>query len=132
MSEIRLEIFGEPVAQGRPRAFKKGNMIGMYDPKKSSTWKDSIKIQAINQKATMLSGAISMHASFYLTRPKSLSKKVKHHIKKPDVDNLLKSLKDALKSICYHDDSQIVRVIVEKEYSTYKPGVLVLLKQIEN
>lgn len=134
MSVIRLEIFGEPVAQGRPRAFRRGNFIGMYDPKKSSTWKDSIKMQAIAQKAEMLEGAIRMEARFFLTRPKSLPKKVKHHIKKPDVDNLLKSVKDALKSICYHDDSQICLVVVSKEYVSEqrKPGVAILITEIDN
>lgn len=131
MSEIRLEIFGEPVAQGRPRAFRRGNFIGMYDPKKSSTWKDSVRMQAIAKKTEMLSGAIYMETTFYLTRPKSLPKKVVYHVKKPDVSNLVKAIEDALKGICYHDDSQIVRSVITKEYTTINPGVVIVLKELE-
>lgn len=125
---IYLEIFGEPVAQGRPKAFRSGNHIGMYDPKKSSTWKDSVRMQAIAKKTEMLSGAIYMETTFYLTRPKSLPKKVVYHVKKPDVSNLVKAIEDALEGICYHNDSQIVKSVIQKEYTTERPGVVVILK----
>lgn len=128
---IFLEIFGEPVAQGRPKAFRRGNHIGMYDPKKSSTWKDSIKMQAIAQKAQMLSGALYMQTTFYLARPKSLPKKVVYHVKKPDVSNLIKAVEDALKGICYHDDSQIVKSVIQKEYNSLRPGVIITLSELE-
>lgn len=134
MGNVFIEIRGEPIAQGRPRAFRRGSFIGMYDPKKSSTWKDSIRMQAINQKAEMLDGALKMEVRFFLSRPKSLPKKVRHHVKKPDIDNLLKSVKDALKSICYHDDSQICLVVASKEYVSEqrKPGVAILITEIDN
>lgn len=128
---VFLEIFGNPVAQGRPRAFRRGNHIGMYDPKKSSTWKDSVRMQAIAKKTEMLSGAIYMETTFYLTRPKSLPKKVVYHVKKPDVSNLIKAIEDALNGICYHDDSQIVKSVIQKEYTTERPRVFVMLKELE-
>lgn len=39
------------------------------------------------------------------------------HTKKPDLDNLLKFVKDCLNSSVWHDDSQVVHVEAIKEYS---------------
>jgi len=37
--------------------------------------------------------------------------------KKPDIDNIIKIIADALNGVCYHDDSQFVLVIAEKHYA---------------
>jgi Holliday junction resolvase RusA-like endonuclease len=37
--------------------------------------------------------------------------------KKPDVDNIAKSIQDALNKVLYRDDSQIVLLIVGKRYA---------------
>jgi Holliday junction resolvase RusA-like endonuclease len=38
-------------------------------------------------------------------------------IKKPDLDNIAKAILDALNGVAWHDDSQVVELIVEKCYS---------------
>ena len=37
--------------------------------------------------------------------------------KKPDIDNIVKVVADALNSVAYHDDKQILFVIAKKAYS---------------
>jgi Holliday junction resolvase RusA-like endonuclease len=51
------------------------------------------------------------------------------HTKKPDLDKLLRALKDALKGVIYRDDSQVVRVVTSKDYSP-APGVIVTVRQL--
>lgn len=114
---MKLRIYGNPVAQGRPRAFRRGNYVGMYDPEKSKSWKNDVKWQAIQQKPQLLEGAVKMNLKFILERPKSLAKSVIYHVKRPDLDNLVKAIKDALRGICYKDDSQIVELAAEKIYT---------------
>jgi Holliday junction resolvase RusA-like endonuclease len=114
---MTFKIRGNPVAQGRPKFVRRGNHVGAYDPGKSKSWKETVKWQVLEQKPEKLQGALIMAMVFHLPRPKSLPKKVIEHTKKPDLDNLVKAVKDALKGICYHDDSQIVSLRAEKVYS---------------
>ena len=49
--------------------------------------------------------------------------------KKPDSDNIIKIILDALNGICYHDDSKICRIYFEKKYSEI-PKVEITIKEI--
>lgn len=123
-----FRIYGNPVAQGRPRFYRAGNRVGVYDPDKSKSWKNNVISQTIDRKPEFYKGAIHMTLHFLMPRPKSLPKKVIHHIKRPDLDNLAKSIKDALTGICFKDDSQIVSLMVTKKYVLNQTGVLITIK----
>ena len=49
--------------------------------------------------------------------------------KKPDSDNIIKIILDALNGVCYHDDSQICKIYFEKKYSEI-PKVEITIKEI--
>lgn len=49
--------------------------------------------------------------------------------KKPDLDNVIKSILDALNKVAYHDDTQIVSLSMEKFYSD-SPRVEVTINSI--
>ena len=71
--------------------------------------------------------------------PKSVSKKRKFDmlegrelpLKKPDMDNIVKVVADALNGVAYHDDTQIVSLSMEKFYSG-SPRVEVSISNLEN
>ena len=137
---IDLFIKGIPVPQGRPRArtFQKGGktVVIMYDPKTSKDWKADIAKQgathALENQAKYFEGiALKMELIFYMPRPKSLPKKVKHHIKKPDCDNLAKAVKDGLEGVFYKNDSQVCDLRIQKVYCEEHPGVRVRIEQME-
>lgn len=120
-----LRVYGLPVPQGRPRAFvAPGGHASVYDPKKSKDWKNLVRAQVIaaERPAEPWAGAVKLWLMFYLPRPLSLPKKVIHHIKRPDCDNLAKAVKDALRGLLYRDDSQVIALLVEKQYGP-TPGV---------
>ncbi|MCK5132378.1 MAG: RusA family crossover junction endodeoxyribonuclease [Candidatus Sabulitectum sp.] len=122
---IQFFIEGAPVAQGRPRFARMGNFTKVYDPKKSKDWKEYVLKVAKSKlgKAPLLEGPLEMTLVFWMPRPKSLPKKVIHHIKKPDVDNLVKGVKDALSGFCYGDDKQIIELHAVKKYALVgEPG----------
>jgi Holliday junction resolvase RusA-like endonuclease len=133
LSLIELAILGNPVPQGRPRFARVGKFVRTYDPKESVAWKDSIKLQAIalirNNYADwqLLSGPVNLNCEFYISRPASVSvKKRPEPTVKPDLDNLLKAVKDALKGIIWVDDSQVTRLSAMKIYSG-TPGVKIAI-----
>jgi Holliday junction resolvase RusA-like endonuclease len=78
-----------------------------------------------------------MVLTVYRSIPKSLSKKkaalaeAGHivPITKPDVDNYLKGVKDALKGVIWKDDSQVVEVFARKRYSA-RPRIEVKIKEL--
>ena len=130
-----ITVYGSPVAQsraGRRHFILPGGRpcSSAYDPVKSKDWKRTVQSQvldSLNGQAEIHEGPLSLQLRFYLARPKSLPKRVMHHIKKPDADNLAKGVKDAMRGILYHDDSQIVELLIRKEYNA-QPRVVIAME----
>ena len=49
MDEIKLVIYGEPVAQGRPRFARVGKYVHTYDPQKSKNYKQLVRFWVTQQ-----------------------------------------------------------------------------------
>ena len=135
---IRFTVYGEPVAQGRPRAANIGGHIRMYDPKKSRDYKDYVRLTASEQAPEkLIEGPIVLEVKVYRPIPKSFSKKKRAEAEnglirpttKPESDNYLKGIKDALKSVIWKDDSQVVDFYVSKFYSE-KPRVEIKVMEL--
>jgi Holliday junction resolvase RusA-like endonuclease len=124
-------ILGIPKAQGRPRFARMGSFVKTYDPKDSRQYKDNVAAQIVAQQPVFCEGPLRVELCFYLPRPKTLSKKVLHHTKKPDLDNLIKGTKDAMKGIVWRDDSQVVNLEAAKIYTETEPKVEIRVKEIE-
>lgn len=124
-------IHGVPRPQLRPRAMRFGKGVRVYDPPQNQDWKHTIQGQLIaDRPQAPLSGPLMISLDFAMPKPKGASKKqLMWHVKKPDVDNLAKSVKDAMKGIVFEDDSQVVRLEVKKAYAD-SPGVLIRVCQI--
>ena len=121
--EITVVIPGEPVAQGRPKFSTFGGFPRAYDPKKSKDAKQSIKFFVADamrkQNLTALEGPIMLYAQFGIKLPVSQERKRTPRprvwrTKKPDLDNLIKLIKDACSGVAFLDDNQVVKVSAEK------------------
>lgn len=130
----RYRIYGEPVAQGRARAFvpKGWKRAVMYDPGNSRDWKRTVQGQLLATKpAAPLTGALELRLLFILQRPPSVSvKKRRHPIVKPDVKNLAAGVEDAMTGIIFVDDCQICSLIASKAYGE-NPGVEIQVRRME-
>ena len=131
---IYLEIPGEPVAKGRPRVMRSGIT---FTPKKTMNYEVLIKELFIISKQKMLEGELQACINAYFQIPKSASKIKRAQMesallrptKRPDLDNIAKSILDALNGLAYQDDSQIVRLVVEKRYAE-KPRVELTIQEV--
>jgi len=126
-------VIGSPVAQARPRFARIGGFVRAYDPASSKSWKNDVKaqvLQALGGLPEIHEGALQVSMVFRLQRPKTLPKKITHHTRKPDTDNLGKAVKDALRGVLYKDDSQIVRLAIRKEYADAYPHVVIEMEEV--
>lgn len=137
-----FHVRGEPVAQGRGRSFgfaKAGGKIGVrvYDPAKSRKWKEYVAKTMRQHIGTdkPLEGPVRVSLGFFFSCPKSAKKEVREnggqHTKRPDLDNLVKAIKDAAKGIAWKDDSQVCFLQATKEILKFghEPFVSVSIQQ---
>lgn len=131
-------VDGIPVGKGRPKFARRGNFVTAYTPKKTVDYESTVKAagqQAMGSQEP-LETPISLYLYVRVPIPASYSKKAtaacldgsQKPIKKPDADNVLKAISDALNGVCYKDDSQIVNIHATKVYATV-PGVDVCIKE---
>ena len=121
---LTITIPGEPVAQGRPRAFRtKAGHLRTYDPTKSRNWKAearAVMVAAKPDPAAILfpDGPCTVDVLAVFTCPKSAYRKHpvprQPHAKRPDADNVTKAVLDAGKGVLWRDDTQVARLVVEK------------------
>lgn len=124
---MKLTFNIEPVAQGRPRFSRFGKGARAFDPPKSAQFKQAIKLMAHKQlplRYEPISEPIRVVMTFYRPLPKNLTKLNREAFEqgvlyprtRPDIDNYVKGLLDALSGIVYTDDNIIVQIIADKKY----------------
>jgi len=135
---VTFKVDANPVGKQRARYVKRGNFVQTYTPEKTRTYETLIRDSAI--EAMGASEALQTPVSLYLyirvPIPASATKKRLQAIasgeekptKKPDASNILKSVEDAMNSVVYKDDSQIVNIHITKVYSSV-PGVDICVKE---
>lgn len=117
---------GEPIGKGRPR-FYNGRAV---TPPKTRKYEEEIRLsflQASKGKLPMYEKekALSLHLEFRFEIPKSYTKKKREqclkgelkHTKRPDIDNLIKAVLDALNGYLFEDDSQVMKITAVKKYA---------------
>lgn len=126
--KLEFAIPGEPQGKGRPRFSKRGGFVQTYTPTKTKSYEELVKSEYIRQCGNIMADSndcIHMEITACFGVPKSTSKvnrlrmlmNLIHPLKKPDIDNIIKVIADALNGIAYKDDKQITRIFAEKIYS---------------
>lgn len=115
----RILIFIDPIGKGRPR-FWKGKAV---TPKKTREYERKISEVLRECYKEPMTGSVIMNVNFYLKEPESWSKKKRELLlshpcmKRPDLDNLMKSVLDAANDIAYDDDSNVTSISASKEWA---------------
>ena len=126
MKQFSLVVPGTPIAQPRQRHARRGNFITNYTPAKHpvNAYKDALQTEAkLVYTGEPVSCGIFLQLTLIFPRQKAKVWKTKPmprypHLIKPDCDNVLKAVKDALTGIVWVDDCQVDAVYVSKVYAS--------------
>ena len=129
MQKLKFEVPGSPIGQGRPKFSTINGHAVAYDPEKSRNYKAYVRMLATQaMKETgfeRIDGPCLLSINAFFEIPKSKSKKFREAAlldqerptKKPDADNIVKAIQDALNGLAYKDDAYIVHLACQKFYS---------------
>jgi len=114
-----------PKSKGRPRVRVVAGHAQTYTPKETVDFERSVaQLLADHRPPSLLEGPVTMLVTFVLPRPKRLYRKkdpsqMVKCFKKPDLDNLAKSLNDAIdrNGGYWHDDAQVQGMSMKKLYA---------------
>ena len=123
--KYEFEVPGKIFGKARPRLNSYTGAV--YTPTKTKDYEELIRQYFLikNPGARMLEERVCVEINAYFKIPNSASKKEKDEmlekkispVKKPDIDNVVKIVLDALNKFVILDDIQVTKLIVEKEYS---------------
>ena len=133
----KVIVEGTIVAKARPRVCR----YGTYTPKKTKDYEQLIRNNYMAQDGTFFEKGIPVQISIkaYKKPPKSTTKKNLKLIEqglflwvnKPDIDNICKSVLDALNGIAYADDGQVVKIRASKEYTLQEERIEFEVKEFK-
>lgn len=127
---VQFTVFGVPQTKGSTRAFSipgRRFPIITNDNPKNKPWAQLVAAEAQRYRLPDMpwKGPISLRLQFVVPAPKSLPKRrLSFATKKPDLDKMIRSVKDSLKGVLYGDDSQVIVTFAEKRLGN-QPGVTI-------
>ncbi len=134
---VEFTVLGTPQSKGRPRFVRRGKFVQSYTPEQTVNYENLVKLSYKQDVGEIkLIGAIRAECKFYFPIPKSASKKKQKEMLEgkirpitvsKDADNCVKSVLDALNTIAYDDDRQVVELEAYKLYSDQPRAEIKLL-----
>ncbi len=125
---MRIKVYGQPQGKQRARVCVRGNYARAYTPEKTASYENLINLsytQALNgAPSPYWDKPVKIKIQAFYQIPKSFSKKrtvaalcrlVRPQVK-PDIDNVVKVVCDALNKVAYKDDTQVVEITACKWY----------------
>lgn len=139
VTSVEFLVEGMPQGKGRPRFSMKTKRV--YTPEKTVHYEKQIR-EAYSKAGGKLFPEqcyIKVTVDAYFKIPKSYTKGKRlacaHNInrpdKKPDMDNILKVVMDALNKVAYSDDSKVVEVRCNKWYYTSASFLKIRIQEIK-
>lgn len=118
-------VYGTPQPKGRPRFNRRTGTA--YTPKETQVYETQVKASFLLKYPhhKVLDVPVAVYIDAYFEPAKATAKRVREQmyvgkirpVKKPDADNIIKAICDALNGIAYVDDAQVVCVSCRKLYS---------------
>ena len=138
---IEFTVAGQPHGKGRPQFSTYGGRVHTRTPEKTVIYENLVRVEyqrQCGQSKFPDDAMLEVEIFAYYDIPQSASNKRKKAMregrlrpkKKPDADNVIKTICDSLNKIAYHDDAQVVDVVLHKYYSD-EPRTRVIIAEVE-
>lgn len=126
MKHIDFTVPGPLRGKGRPRFTKAGHT---FTPQTTREYEDLIRACYLEKMAggKLDDGPVLVAIAAYYKRGRG-DKGANVPTKKPDIDNIVKIVLDALNGVAYADDKAVVRVDARKQFSPDEPYLVVWLE----
>lgn len=146
MNRLTFFVPGVPVPKGSAKAFinkRTGRaIVTQTNRDKQQPWASLIAFVAKEKGGAIIDGPVSLTVHFFMPRPKNhygtgknsavlKTEAPLNHTSKPDLDKLLRCVKDALTGVVWNDDSQVCWVECRKQYSK-QPGATIEVRRAEH
>lgn len=119
-----FEMIGEPVGKARPRMNTRTGRA--YTPTNTKLYEYSLRQWFLMNYPNFkpIESRVKVTIIAYFGIPKSTSKKKEAEMlqgnisptKKPDADNIIKIVLDAMNKFAFNDDTQVTKLEIEKKY----------------
>lgn len=137
---VSFRVPGKPVGKGRPRAAKRGKHITLYTPEETATYESTVALAASQAMygEPLIEGPVDVLMRIDLPVPSSWSQRKQRDAlsgtiiptTKPDMDNVIKAIFDAINGVVWNDDTQVADLRVRRRYGA-TPGVNVHVLSLE-
>lgn len=128
MRSVSFHVPGKPQGKARARTFRANGITRTVTPENTVLYENLIKDRFLSVADGVFFNRgtpVELRVVARFIPPSSESKKSQQRmlsgevlpLKKPDMDNIVKVVADALNGVAYHDDTQVVLVIAKKAYS---------------
>lgn len=132
MSAISLHIPGQPVPKLRHRVVRRGKKLQAITPEKTRTYEATIAAVALTKGHWVMAGPLRVEIVAVFARPQRIKAEGRTpHDKRPDLDNVVKSIIDGLSR--HFDDGQVVELRAEKFYAARgeEPHTTIRISEVE-
>jgi Holliday junction resolvase RusA-like endonuclease len=122
LRRIEFTVYDTPKPAARPRFARRGDKVFTYIPRGDQENRNSIRdafLEAAGEPWEPLQGPLRLTLIAWLPMPTSMPKKRRSTAlpaKRPDLDNFIKQVEDALNHYAFVDDAQIVTIEARKRY----------------
>ena len=124
---IAFTAYGDPVPKARARTYSRNGKVRTVTPQQTVDYELSVKLAA-NQAMLYrrpFEGMIRVVIYIYVKIPARMKKQDRarallgelHPITRPDIDNYIKTILDAMNETVINDDNQVTELVSYKRYS---------------
>lgn len=128
IQQVEFCVQGKPQGKARARTFydTKTNKMRSITPQQTKSYEDLIRWSYISAKGKYFgTSLVKVDIIAYYEIPQSFTKKKREQAinkeiyptSKPDCDNIIKVVLDALNGVAYYDDKQVISVSCKKVYA---------------